>query len=142
LQWALGRLAGIKGQPDAGRFDRTTSVPLLDDLSPKLALPIAFMVAAQVRAGNIACEARLLHAAEPPAPARSARERRSERLGAGGPSPRQAVGGRGARRSGVRGCDLRRVRLVDHKPLPDADTEALWAGLRRGVLLLRRCLGC
>jgi hypothetical protein len=40
------------------------------------------------------------------------------------------------------GCDLRRVRLVDHKPLPDADTEALWAGLRRGVLLLRRCLGC
>lgn len=27
-------------------------------------------------------------------------------------------------------------------PTPDADTEALWAGLRGGILLLQHCLGC
>jgi len=113
LQWALDRLAGIEEQPDAGRFDRTTSVPLLDDLSHKLSLPVAFMLAAQVRAGNIACEARMLHTAQPPAPTRSALERRYERPGGGGQSPRQLSAAAALAVLEAEGCDLRRVRLVD-----------------------------
>jgi len=112
LQWALDRLADIEEQPEAGRFDRTTSVPLLDDLSHKLSLPVAFMLAAQVRAGNIACEARLLHADEPPAPTRSALERRYERRGGGGPSPRQLSAAAALAVLEAEGADLRRVRFV------------------------------
>lgn len=113
LEWALKRLREIPVNEGAGRHDRTTSVPLIDDLAERLSLPVAFPLAVQVRAGNIRCEARLLPAADAP-PATHAALRRRYFKGRDAPvSAREAAAAATLVTLDEEGLDLRVVRLVD-----------------------------
>lgn len=60
------RLAAISEDPNAMRFERTTTVPLIDTLLPLLGVATGFQLAAQIRAGNIDVDALLLTEAPPP----------------------------------------------------------------------------
>jgi len=72
MEWALERVRAIPEAPGAGRHDRTTTVSLLDDLTPKLGLEISFALAAHVRRRTLGCRAVLLDAADPPTASRRA----------------------------------------------------------------------
>jgi hypothetical protein len=60
------RLAAIVEDPGARRFERTTTVPLIDTLLPLLGVEAGFRLAAQMRAGNFDVDALVL--SECPAP--------------------------------------------------------------------------
>jgi predicted nucleotidyltransferase len=113
LAWALKRLDDIPEDPDAGRHERTTSIPLLDDLGPKLGLPTAFHLAAQVRQGNLACRAMLLEPSEPPAEAQRRLEARYRNPYRQAPSVRMAAAAAALHKLASDALDLRNVRLVD-----------------------------
>jgi hypothetical protein len=116
--WAQGRLAAIREDPDAERFERTTTVPLLDDLVPRIGLDTAFMLAVQVRQRNLRCRAFVLAPAEPPQ--RTVRILRRRYRPAGGvPSTRELVAGSVLARLDREGVDLRRVELIDHPVVAD-----------------------
>jgi hypothetical protein len=66
------RLGAISGDPNARRFERTTTVPLIDTLLPLLGVPTGFQLAAQIRAGNIDVDALLLTETPPPPEAEAA----------------------------------------------------------------------
>ena len=51
------RLVAIAEDPDARRFERTTTVPLIDTLLPLLGVQAGFRLAAQMRAGNFGVNA-------------------------------------------------------------------------------------
>ena len=61
-----GRLAAIPEDPSARRFERTTTVPLIDTLLPVLGVSTGFLLAAQIRAGNIDVEGIVLSEGEAP----------------------------------------------------------------------------
>jgi hypothetical protein len=113
LEWALRRLAAIPERQDARRHDRTTTVPMIDDLVEKLGLPVAFQLAVQVRGGNIACRSLLLPPAEAPRSTRDALRERYDRGPHAPQSPRSAAASAGLAVLEAEGCDLRSVRLVD-----------------------------
>jgi hypothetical protein len=113
LDWALKRLHGIAERPDAGRHERTTTVPLLDDLSGNLGLETSFALAAQVRRANIACRAYLLHHAQAPATARRALAERYFNPARKAPSIREIAGSAALHHLAVAGTDLRDVLFVD-----------------------------
>ena len=73
---SIRRLEKMPVDPKARRFERTTTVPLLDDLSHLVTTDTAFLLAAQLRAGNLAIEPLLLPPGPAPAPAREALEDR------------------------------------------------------------------
>jgi len=112
-QWPMERLDAIHENPHAARYERTTTIPLIDDLAPKLGLETAFMLALQLRKGNIACRALLLQPAEPPEKAKQALERRYRSPGQADLSPRAAVAGAALSRLTDEGVNLRHVELVD-----------------------------
>jgi hypothetical protein len=118
LAWALKRLDGIVERPHAGRHERTTAVPLLDDLAGELGLETSFALAGQVRRGNIACSARLLPSAEAPAIGRRALEQRYRNPGRKGPSIRELAGAAALHHLAAGGTDLRVVRFVDGPVTP------------------------
>jgi hypothetical protein len=60
------RLVAIAEDPDARRFERTTTVSLIDTLLPLLGVQAGFRLAAQMRAGNLGVNALVL--AEVPRP--------------------------------------------------------------------------
>ncbi len=60
------RLVAIAEDPDARRFERTTTVPLIDTLLPLLGVQAGFRLAAQMRAGNFGVNALVLGEVPPP----------------------------------------------------------------------------
>jgi hypothetical protein len=64
-----GRLDAIAVDPEARRFERTTTVPLIDTLLPLLGVATGFQLAAQIRTGNVEVDALLLTESPPPAEA-------------------------------------------------------------------------
>lgn len=73
------RLDAIAEDPDARRFERTTTVPLIDTLLPLLGVEIGFRLAAQMRAGNLEVNALVLGEAPPPAEAEASLQWRYRR---------------------------------------------------------------
>jgi hypothetical protein len=61
-----GRLGAISEDPTARRFERTTTVPLIDTLLPLLGVNTGFLLAAQIRAQNIEVDSFVLAEAEAP----------------------------------------------------------------------------
>lgn len=108
LETARSRLAAIPEDPAARSYERTTTVPLIDDLLPLLGVDTAFLLAMQVRLNSVALEAALLQPSDPPPPTwRVLEERYSE-----GSSRRGAAAAALAHleRNGI---DLDTVELVD-----------------------------
>jgi hypothetical protein len=66
IEEVRARLAPIPEDPDARRFERTTTVPLIDTLLPVLGVNTGFLLAAQIRARNIDLEAIVLSEGEAP----------------------------------------------------------------------------
>lgn len=66
IEEVRGRLAAIPEDPSARRFERTTTVPLIDTLLPVLGVSTGFLLAAQIRAGNIDVEGIVLSEGEAP----------------------------------------------------------------------------
>jgi hypothetical protein len=66
IEEARAWLAAIPEDPSATRFERTTKVPLIDTLLPVLGVITGFLLAAQIRAGNIAVEGIVLSEGEAP----------------------------------------------------------------------------
>lgn len=60
------RLAAIAQDANARRFERTTTVPLIDTLLPILGVETGFLLAAQIRAGNLDVGATVLTEAQAP----------------------------------------------------------------------------
>jgi hypothetical protein len=60
------RLRQFPSDPSARRLERTTTVPLLDELLPLLGVETGFQLAAQLRAGNLSVRAFILEATAPP----------------------------------------------------------------------------
>lgn len=60
------RLAAIAQNPGARRFERTTTVPLIDTLLPTLGVSTGFLLAIQIRGGNLDVDALVLPEAAPP----------------------------------------------------------------------------
>ena len=110
--WALQRLHEIPEHADAARHERTTSVPLLDDLTPKLGLEIAFMLAAQIRSGNVRCRALLLEPADAPIATREALAERYFSPTRARPSARVMAAAAALAQLEREGVDLGVVRLV------------------------------
>jgi hypothetical protein len=113
LEWALDRLAAINPDPKASRFDRTTTVPLMDDLTPKMGPEAAFRLAAQIRQGNLTCRALVLQPAVAPRLTRTRLERRYWSSQRKGPSAREAAAAAALALLDDEAVDLRAVRLVD-----------------------------
>lgn len=114
LEWALDRLHALPEVEDAGRHERTCTVPLLDDLASKISLPTAFQLAAQVRKGNVTVDAFLVQPADAPPEARRPLETRyRNRLNPEVISPRMLAGAATLRHLVDEGVDLRQVRFVD-----------------------------
>jgi hypothetical protein len=70
------RLAEIPENPDARRFERTTTVPLIDILLPLLGVETGFLLAAQMRAGNLGVDAVVLAQTTAPSEAEESLRRR------------------------------------------------------------------
>jgi hypothetical protein len=73
---ARGRLDAIPEDPDARRFERTSSVPLIDTILPLLGVQTGFLLAAQIRAGNLDLDAVLLSPINPPKEAKASLQTR------------------------------------------------------------------
>ena len=113
LDWALERLRSINVAETAGRHDRTTTVPLLDDLDHKLGIPTSFALAPQIRRGNLACRAFMLEPADAPSAARRTLEERYFNPSRKAPSVRELAGAAALHRLAAEGTDLRDVEFVD-----------------------------
>jgi hypothetical protein len=113
LDWALDRLRAIQMIEHAGRHDRTTTVPLLDDLDLKIGIATSFALAPQIRRGNLTCRAYLLEPADAPKAARQALEERYYSPARNAPSPRQLAGAAALQHLAAEGTDLRDVLFVD-----------------------------
>ncbi len=109
LEWALERLHAIPGDPFAERHERTTTVPLIDDLTERLGLLTAFRFAAQIRQGNLTCRALVLQPRQ--APRSAARSLQVRYQDSGARSPRALAAGAALARLESEGTDLRSVRL-------------------------------
>jgi hypothetical protein len=107
---ARERLGALPEDPNARRFERTTTVPLLDDLTHLLSVETAFLLAAQVRKGNIELEPILLHAGSAPPSCEEALERRYSPK-----STRRAASAAALQHLADQGIDLKRVILVDQR---------------------------
>ena len=135
----LSRLEAITENPEATRYERTTTVPLIDDLVPKLGLTSSFELAMQLQEGNIACRALLVQPAEPPKQAIRALNRRYRRPGEVTLSPRAAVAGAALRHLSDEGVDLRDVELLTDQSLliPEGSrfqlTSILFSSIRQLV---------
>lgn len=121
LAWALDRLAALPADP--ARHERTTTVPLLDDLAPKLGIETAFALASQVRAGNVRCRALLLQEGVVPERARPCLERRYPAHRRRRPSPRAAAAASAIRWLADEGADLDEIALVDEPVTADGRDE-------------------
>ncbi len=116
LLWARGesvdevraRLDAIPEDRGARRFERTTTVPLIDTILPLLGVQAGFLLAAQIRAGNLDLDAVLLSPTSAPEEAKASLQTRyrpgSERYLA-------AVAALAYLKQG--GVNLDRVQLVD-----------------------------
>jgi predicted nucleotidyltransferase len=111
LQWTLERLHAIPEDPFAERHERTTTVPLIDDLTERLGLLTAFRLAAQIRQGNVLCRALVLQPRETPRIA--ARSLQLRYQGSGARSARALAAAAALARLESEGTDLRTVRLND-----------------------------
>jgi hypothetical protein len=128
LEWALDRLHKIPEVADAGRHERTCTVPLLDDLAPKISLSTAFQLAAQVRRGNVTVDAFLVHPAEAPAAARRALESRYRNRSNPDAevSPRLLAGAAALHHLVAQGVDFRHVHFVDSYVTRDHGTAQIF----------------
>jgi hypothetical protein len=66
LEEVRGHLAAMPKDANARRFERTTTVPLIDTLLSILGVSTGFLLAAQIRAGNISVHATVLAEMEVP----------------------------------------------------------------------------
>jgi hypothetical protein len=108
IETARSRLAAIPEDPKARRFERTTTVPLLDELQPLLGVETAFVLAVQVRRENVELRAVLLESADAPS---STRGLLGERYSEG--SARRGAAASALAYLECEGVDLETVRLVD-----------------------------
>jgi hypothetical protein len=73
------RLDAIGEEPNARRFERTTTIPLIDTLLPLLGVETGFRLAAQMRASNLEVDALVLDEAPSPAEAEASLQWRYRR---------------------------------------------------------------
>jgi hypothetical protein len=99
--------------PDARRFERTTTVPLLDDLEHELGAYVAFELAMQLREGVISLEPMLLHPGPVPEDFQNTLERRYSATSTRGKAAAAALS-----YLDRQGVAAERIRLVDE---PAAD---------------------
>lgn len=110
---ARTRLDALALVPDARRFERTTTVPLLDDLEHELGAYVAFELAMQLREGVISLEPVLLRPGPVPEDFQDTLERRYSATSTRGKAAAAALSY--LNREGV---EPERIRLVDE---PAAD---------------------
>lgn len=110
---ARTRLDALPLVPDARRFERTTTVPLLDDLEHELGAYVAFELAMQLREGVISLEPMLLHPGPVPEDFQNTLERRYSANSTRGKAAAAALSY--LNREGI---EAERIRLVDE---PAAD---------------------
>jgi len=126
LEWALERLHAVPEDPMAERHERTTTVPLIDDLTERLGLHPAFRLAAQIRQGNLTCRALVLQPHQAPRLAAKALQRRYKDSGA--VSARALAAGAALARLESEGTDLRAVRLNNEAVTVQVHTPAVDIG--------------
>ena len=108
IETARSRLAAIPEDPRARRYERTTTVPLLDDLLPQLGVDTAFLLAMQIRRSNVALEATLLQPAEAPLRTRRALDGRYSE-----DSSRRNAAAAALSHLEHKGVELNAVKLID-----------------------------